>query len=393
MANDFFIFHTNTFFFDYTQVTTHKHLYSYTKNLILEPLGSKIDMDTTKELTIVICDDSITNVLMLSQIVKDICSAEIIQITDPRKIAPTLANQVVDLLLLDIEMPHINGFDVLMNVRETYPQEVLPIIIITGVLGTETRNKALRLGANDFVTKPFDPVEISLRVKNLLKVQQVHKTTQITNQQLEQKVTQRTQELEAAVVSLMHCLAIAGELKNNETAQHVIRVGKYARVLAQGYGLPTKLAQMIEKTAPLHDIGKIGIPDNILLKKGKLTSEEQTIMKQHTLYGQKLIGSQESLLLQMAQSVALNHHERWDGSGYPNGLKGESIPIEGRIASLADVFDALTTKRPYKEAWSIERAINKIQQSSSTHFDPMIVEIFTQRIGEFADIMKEFADA
>lgn len=349
-------------------------------------------MDNTNTCNIVVCDDSATNVLILSQIVKDNCNAKIIEITDPRNLTPILEGADIDLLLLDIEMPYINGFDILKNVRKIHPPESLPIIVISGLQSKESRNKALSLGANDYITKPFDQVEISLRLKSQLKVQSAHKIISNKKLELEGRVNRRTQALESSIDDLINSLAIAGELKDDETGKHLCRVGKYAGILARGYGLPNSIAKMIEKTAPLHDIGKIGVPDSILLKKGKLTDDERKIMQQHTLYGQKIIGNHDNMLLEVAQSVALNHHERWDGTGYPNGLSGETIPIEGRITALADVFDALTIKRSYKEAWPLDKALNKIKNESGKHFDPQLVDALTSNINQFKIVMVELAD-
>lgn len=349
-------------------------------------------MKESPSFNIMVCDDSVTNVLMLSNIVKDTCKANVIEITDPRKLAAILDATEIDLLLLDIEMPYLSGFDILKSLRETYKAEVLPVIVITGLQSIENRNIALSLGANDYVTKPFDQVEISLRIKNLIKVREAHKIMTSKKIALEGDVDQTKQELQRSIEALLKSLAIAGELKDDDTGKHVCRVGKYAGILARGYGLPDKISSMIEQTAPLHDIGKIGIADSILLKEGILDDAERKIMEKHTLFGQQIIRGHGSMLLKVAESVALNHHERWDGSGYPNALSGETIPIEGRITALADVFDALTTKRPYKEAWTLEKTVHKIQEESGKHFDPKLVEIFTANIEKFTCVMKEFSD-
>ena len=243
-----------------------------------------------------------------------------------------------------------------------------------------------------FLNKPIDQVEVVLRVKNLLKIRLSYLEHIRSKETLELAVKKRTQELNKSIESLLYSLALAGELKDDETGKHVLRVGKYAKILAQGYGLPVELAKMLEQAAPLHDIGKIGIPDKILLKPARLDSSEREVMNQHTTFGHELIGDNSSILIQMAQSIAVSHHERWDGTGYPNKLKGESIPIEGRITAIADVFDALTTARPYKKAWSFEQAAHYIADESGQAFDPALITVFKENINEISQICHSFAD-
>ena len=213
------------------------------------------------------------------------------------------------------------------------------------------------------------------------------------NGYLEKKVEERTRELNSSVKAILHSFAMVGELKDDETGQHVKRVGKYARILAKGYGLPDELANLIELAAPLHDIGKVGIPESILLKPGRLDPEERRIMNKHTIFGQELLAHHHSDVMQMAGRIAATHHERWDGTGYHMGLKGESIPIEGRITMVADVFDALTTRRPYKEPWPVPKAVKYIQEASGHMFDPHLVEIFDANLDSFLDIRQRYQDA
>ncbi|WP_028865454.1 HD domain-containing phosphohydrolase [Psychromonas aquimarina] len=349
-------------------------------------------MDNFEDLNILICDDSITNVLILTKLVESEINAGVITLTDPRKIASTLIEQRIDLILLDLEMPHLNGFEVMEQVRKTYEPDQLPIIIITGTIGITTRNRALESGANDFINKPVDQIELILRVKNLLKIRVSYLLHEKCNQILEQKIQLRTLQLNKSIHSLLHSLAVAGELKDDDTGKHVFRVGKYARILAEGYGLPAELVNMIEQTAPLHDIGKIGVPDKILLKPGKLDDAERIIMDKHTIFAEALIGSNDSDIVQMARVIALSHHERWDGKGYPSKLRGESIPIEGRITAIADVFDALTTQRSYKDAWPVKKAVDYINAASGEAFDPALVTVFQKNISSIIEISKDFAD-
>lgn len=341
---------------------------------------------------IIICDDSITNVAMLKHLLEHDGFTNIVTFTDPRGVLPSIQKDGCDLLLLDLEMPHINGFVVAAQVRTSLPDDYIPILILTGMKGIEIRNKALDSGANDFVNKPFDQTEVLLRVKNLLEVRNSYKIQKQTNRELEEKVQQRTKELNDATEVLIQRLALAGELRDNETGNHIIRVSRYSRLLADAYGIPPDVSYMIEKGAPMHDIGKIGIPDSILLKNGRLTDEEMTIMKTHPEIGGRLLGEHSSLVVQLSKSIAMTHHEKWDGSGYPNGLSGEDIPVEGRIVALADVFDALTTKRPYKNAWPVEDAVTLINEQSGIHFEPKLVDVFNGSFDKIIEIKEAYSD-
>lgn len=341
---------------------------------------------------IMVCDDSITNVVILKNLIETDIGRAVDSVTDPRQVMRHLEEGEIDLLLLYFEMPHLNGLEVMALVRERYSANELPIIIITGSDNIELRNQMLSGGANDYINKPIDPIEVVLRINNLLSVSESYKLQRRLNDELERRVVERTAELNRFTENLINRLSMAGELRDNETGQHVVRVGKYSRILAEGIGLPSELVNMIERTAPMHDIGKIGIPDSILHKRGELNDEEREIMNGHTLYGEQLLGDDTSMLIQMAQSIAVSHHEKWDGSGYCKGLSGESIPIEGRITAIADVFDALTSERPYKRAWPIEDVMSYISDESEKSFDPALVEVFTQNIEQFIAVQRQYAD-
>ena len=347
--------------------------------------------------SIAICDDSITNVMILSKLVESEGIKNIHSFTDPRKVVPFLKERKgdIDLLILDIEMPHMTGFDVMNAIAAEFPgQRNFPILVITGLRDKEVRTHALTVGANDFIGKPFDQLEVVLRVRNLLGVQRALRIQTQLAEQLEREVVKRTDELNKANDLLVYLLALAGEMRDNETGRHVARVGRYSRILAEGIGLPPELCFLIEKAAPLHDIGKIGIPDSILHKNGRLDEAEREIMNSHTTKGLQLLGEygHDSMLIQMAASIALNHHEHWDGTGYPKGMMGESIPVEGRIVAIADVFDALTTRRPYKEPWPLEKTSAFLRENAGKHFDPAVVDIFTAHIEQFARVMHELSD-
>ena len=350
-------------------------------------------MYSPSDFKILICDDAVTNVMVLSKLCESEGFTNVEAVTDPRKVMPIIEEKGIDLLLLDIEMPHLNGFDVMQQVREKFSDEHLAILILTGLQDVETRNRALSEGASDFLNKPFDQTEVILRIQNLTKIRHAYKMQESLTEELEVKVQQRTDELMAATETLLHRLAYAGELRDMDTSQHVIRVGEYAQLLAEKVGLPSDISYMIKKAAPMHDIGKIGISDGILLKPDKLTEEEREEMCKHAEFGAKLLGDHDSLLIQLAASIAHSHHEKWDGSGYPNKLSGESIPIEGRITAISDVFDALTSKRPYKKEWSVEEALDLLKSESGKSFDPTLIDIFIQNIDKVLEIKSDYSDS
>jgi len=347
----------------------------------------------TTDLKILICDDSITNVLILRKLLESEGYTYITTLTDPTKVLPAMLENNFDSLLLDIEMPKMTGFEVMQQINESpVGKQLVPILVLTGMQGREIRNQALQAGAQDFLTKPFDQTEVVLRVKNLLRVRAAYLSQKNTSKELEKKVKERTAELDKATDILITRLAQVGEMRDNDTGKHVLRVGQYARVISEAFGLSEDIGFLIEKAAPLHDLGKIGIPDNILLKNGKLDDTEWEVMRNHTQMGADLLSDHESVLVQLAASIALSHHEHWDGNGYPRKLAAESIPIEGRITSICDVFDALTSSRPYKEAWPIEKAVDFIKSKAGTQFDPNLVDLFIENLDKFVAIKKQYLD-
>jgi len=341
---------------------------------------------------ILIVDDQIVNVKLLEKVLKHAGFKHVFSTTDSRQAVAMYLEHDVDVLLLDIRMPHLDGFEVMEKLHAVVEDDYLPILVLTAELSSETRSKALSSGAKDFVGKPFDQLEVLQRAQNIIEVRLLHKQIKQQNKQLEDKVKQRTQELEESRLEVVQRLGLAAEYKDNETGNHVLRMSKFSCLLAKAAGLSDEDAEIILCAAPMHDIGKIGIPDRVLLKPGKLDADEWKIMQSHVTIGGELLSGGESPLLDIARKVALTHHEKWDGNGYPNGTAGEDIPIEGRICAIADVFDALTSERPYKEAWPIEKAMALIKDESGKHFDPRLVEIFESILPEILTIRAQHMD-
>ena len=324
---------------------------------------------------ILIVDDEPANVLLLERLLEQLGYNNLESYTDPTEALPRILNPSVDLVLLDIQMPQISGFDILDNIRDNKNEnEFRPVMVLTADATPSTKRKALALGADDFLTKPFEAYEVALRVKNLLRTRLLYKEISLENDLLEQRVKERTKELEEIQLEIVDRLGLATEYRDDDTKAHTGRVGDMASQVAQAMGLPQKFVSLLRLAAPLHDIGKIGISDLILLKEGKLTEEEYETMKKHTEIGASILSGSKSEILQLAQEITITHHERWDGKGYPNKISGEDIPLSGRIVSVVDVFDALTHERSYKKAWPVEEALAEIQRNSGTQFDPRIVD-------------------
>ncbi|RYF46810.1 MAG: response regulator [Cytophagaceae bacterium] len=322
-------------------------------------------------------DDEIANIRLLAKMLNQWQATEIISTTHPEQTFALFTEFQPDIILLDLMMPETDGFQVMEQLRPLIHQnDYLPILVLTADATHQTKHRALASGATDFLAKPFDALELSLRIQNLLRTRFLHQRLHHHNQVLDLEVRERTIELAQSEIETIECLAQAAEFRDDDTGQHTRRVGHTAALLAQKLGLEAKDANLIRRAAPLHDVGKIGIPDSILLKPGKLTAQEFDTMKTHTTIGYRILARHHTKMLQLAASIALTHHERWDGTGYPQSLSAENIAIEGRLVAVADVFDALTHARPYKEAWSLEQAVTEIRHQSGLQFDPRIVEAF-----------------
>ena len=297
--------------------------------------------------------------------------------SDPRQVVDLVEEFHPDLLILDMRMPYLDGFQVMEQVVPLIqPGEYFPILVLTSYPSVDIEQRALAAGAKDFLVKPADPNQILARVRNLLTTRMAYGELMHSNDLLEQRVRDRTADLENAQLEILERLARATEYRDDETGQHTKRVGRLSRLIAAELGMPSKQVELIGKAAPLHDVGKISIPDGILKKRGGLCSEELDWIKRHTTVGAELLSRGFSELVKTAEVIALSHHERWDGAGYPQGLQGANIPLMARIVAIADSFDALTHDRPYNRSRPVKEAIAEIQRERGGQFDPEIVDAF-----------------
>jgi putative two-component system response regulator len=330
---------------------------------------------------LLIVDDEKANVRLLEIILQQAGYRNIYSTTDSRQALPLIAGIKPDLLLLDLAMPHYDGFAIMQKLQKEIPDSTCPILVLTADARPAAKHRALNEGASDFLTKPLDDVEVLLRIRNLL-------SAHFHNVLLEETVRERTQDLEAAQLETLQRLALAAEYRDDATGLHTKRVGIMSGRIARVLGLEPAQVDLIELAAPLHDVGKIAVPDSILLKPGKLTVEEFAQVKQHTVIGARILSGSGSPLLKMAEEVAMYHHEHWNGRGYL-GLTGESIPLSGRIVCVADVFDALTHERPYKEAWTVEAALAELRSQSGLQFDASVVEALLEVIVTYGESVQQ----
>jgi putative two-component system response regulator len=329
-----------------------------------------------KQARILIVDDQPANIELLKSMLEHEGYTAIEGTTDSASVVPKCAQQTPDLLILDLHMPDPDGFEVLAQLKPWFEGRWFPVLVVTADVTPEVKQRALSGGARDFLTKPFDMVEVLLRIRSLLEARFLQKELRKRNLMLEQLVHDRTRDLDEARVEALARLALAAEWRDDATGEHTQRVGRTSAAIARTLGLPDTQVALIRHAAPLHDLGKIGLRDTILLKRGRLTPEEIDEMRTHVSIGRSILSGSRSPLLKMAEEIAWTHHERWDGKGYLSGMTGDEIPLSGRIAAIADVFDALTHERPYKDAWPIEDALAQIMRESGTHFDPLVVDAF-----------------
>ncbi|MEY4718234.1 MAG: hypothetical protein RL563_852 [Pseudomonadota bacterium] len=337
-------------------------------------------------------DDQADNLLLIRQALRKIGYQCIDTEVNPVHAIDRFKSESYDLVLLDYNMPDMNGLEVLCAISEIAERERIPIIMLTVQEDRQTRHASLALGCKDFISKPIDLNELRLRIGNQLENRSLNLMMRDQNILLEEKVSQRTEALQSLQLELIQRLADAAEYRDNETGVHVKRMSHFSQCIGRFFGLDEEHQSLLLKASPMHDIGKIGISDSILLKPGKYTPEEFEVMKQHTWIGARILGGSRFELIQAARDIALCHHERWNGEGYPRGLSGEDIPLLARIVSIADVFDALTMVRPYKTAWTTEAAYNEITTMSGSYFDPQVVEAFKAAFEEILQIRAVFSE-
>ncbi|WP_454726830.1 MULTISPECIES: response regulator [Cupriavidus] len=323
--------------------------------------------------TLLLVDDEPTNLQLLRHTLQD--DYRLFFARDGEKAIELARAELPDLILLDVMMPGISGYEACQVLKQSPATACIPVIFVSALAREADEQRGFDMGAVDYINKPFSPAIVKARVRNHLSLTRVH-------------------ALRETRLRIVQCLGMAAEYKDNETGRHVIRMSHYAQTLALAAGYSQAAADDLLHAAAMHDVGKIGIPDSILQKPGKLTEQEWRLMREHTTIGGRIIGTHEAGgLLHMARIIAENHHEKWDGTGYPRGLKGDEIPHVARIVALADVFDALTSVRPYKAAWSIEDAVGHIRDSSGSHLDPELVPLFLACLPEILEIRERWADA
>ncbi len=351
------------------------------------------------EARILIVDDHQANLDLLEAVLTTVGYTNLWMTTDPRTVEELHRTWHFDLILLDIRMPFLSGFQVMEHLARVHHDDYLPILVLTAQNDPATRRRALEHGAKDFVTKPFDTTDVLLRVRNMLEVRKLYNDRRSQNAILEERVRERTlaleernRQLEQARIEVIRRLARVGEYRDNETGFHVLRMSRSCHRLALAAGLDAATAERILHASQMHDLGKIGIPDAILLKPGRLDADEMALMRTHSSIGAAVFDDSDDELLVMARSIALTHHEKWDGSGYPNGLKETDIPIEGRICAVCDVFDALISNRPYKKAWPLDRVVAFMAENAGSHFDPTLVQLFQEILPDLLVFQDEFRD-
>lgn len=357
-----------------------------------------------KQKTVMIVEDTEVNIDILVDALQD--EYELIVAINGSEALELIEEQKPDLILLDIMMPEMDGYEVLKRLKENSILNQIPVILLSAITDSDSKTKGFSLGAVDYITKPFEIVEVKARVMTQLRLEEARVILENQNSILEEKVKERTNLIERTNSATIYCLAALAETRDPETGQHIRRTQEYIKELALELKkngeyediLTNEYVDLLYKSAPLHDIGKVGVKDGILLKPGKLTAEEFEEMKKHTIYGGEslMVGIKElgeESFLSLAKEIALTHHEKWDGSGYPYGMSNKEIPISGRLMALSDVYDALTSRRVYKGAFTHNDAKNIILEGRGTHFDPDIVDAFMRIEAKFIEIMERFKDS
>lgn len=337
----------------------------------------------TKPIVLVI-DDTPDHIQIISNVLSNDYQVKA-AINGERGLAIALQEPRPDIILLDILMPDLNGFEVCRQLKANPLTRAIPVMFLTAQSDVDDEQFGFDIGAVDYITKPISPAILRVRVRSQL-------LAYSNSRMLAEQVKEKTALLARNQLEIINCLARAGEYKDNETGMHVIRMSHYSRLLAEAIGADSNWCELLFTAAPMHDIGKIGTPDSVLLKPCRLDDDERSEMRRHVEYGYEILGKHDSPLLNLAREVVIAHHEKWDGSGYPNGTSGEQIPLSARIVAIADVFDALTSERPYKHAWSINDACELLTKEAGRHFDPNLVPVFISLIPDIKNIMTRYAD-
>jgi len=341
---------------------------------------------------IFVVDDEPANLRLLEKMLSNQGYPQPVLIQDPREVLDRYRENRPDLILLDINMPHLDGYQVMAQLRELNDPLLPPIVVLTAQNNRDYLLQALAAGARDFITKPFDRAELVMRVGNLLNAHLNHRMVYDQRDVLEELVRARTEMLNQTRLLVVRRLGRAAEYRDNETGLHIIRMSQSSALLARSMGWNEADVELMLHASPMHDVGKIGIPDAVLLKPGKLDPHEWEIMKTHATIGADILENDDFALMRLAREIALNHHEKWDGSGYPHGSAGEAIPQSGRIVAVADVFDALTSSRPYKKAWSVDDSVAYVMDNAGKHFDPEVVLHFQQCLPEILAIRERYKE-
>ncbi len=342
---------------------------------------------------VVIIDDEFTSRAILDKVVKSIQSDIIVHaFEDPVTAMRWIRENQPDLIMVDYMMNGMTGLQAVQQIRHISALEGVPIVVVTSIEERNIRYQALESGATDFITKPIDPYECRVRCRNMLSLRLQQKIILNRSQHLEVKIGEATKQIRLRELETLFRLARAGEYRDQDTGSHLMRMSRYSRMIAESLGLSEDRCDLIEVAAPMHDIGKIGIPDNILLKQGKLTTDEYDAMKAHPVVGYQILQHSPSKYLSLGAEIALGHHEKFDGSGYPYGISGDRIPLEARIVAVADVYDALTSQRPYKKAWLNDDAMNYVVNNKGKHFDPDCVDAFVSQFDRVLSIQQQVFD-
>lgn len=341
------------------------------------------------ESRILIVDDDPTILKVFTRLLQQAGFENVKTTPDPRQARHLYITFQPDAVILDLHMPELDGIEVMQQFNAFELDDYVPVLVLTSESDLDMKIKALTSGARDFMIKPFVPVEALARVRNILEVSRLRRRIQIENQKLEEELSTRTRELEEAQWEAQHLLSQVSRYRGDAGGQHALRMRRYLEELAPACGISEELCRLLSQAAAVYDLGMIGIPDQILLKKGTLSAKERKVVQGHVEIGAQMLSGVKCPILKVAEEVVRTHHERWDGAGYPGRLKGEQIPITGRLVALCDTFDALTSERPHRSARSIDQAVTEIKRCRGSQFDPLLTDLFLASLPQLTAIRNE----